>query len=132
MREEEEEGGRVQRRVVEISMEGCEEAFRGGEVWRVRSRGVGLTEREIRKVPKTEIANAPQCNLAQIMPFFVTRAAAAQACTPHAAHGPSPAAPHPSGLQPPASVTGAGPPAGSGSFGSQAHLPVKDEKNTTT
>lgn len=51
----------------------------------------------------------------------------------HAAHGPPiQLPPHPSGLQPPGipSVTGAG--SGLlalGALGSQAHLPVKDEKN---
>lgn len=44
MREEEEEGGRAQRRVVEISREGCEEACRrreGGEAgWREKAQCV--------------------------------------------------------------------------------------------
>ena len=51
----------------------------------------------------------------------------------HAAHGPPvQLPPHPSGLQPPGlpTVTGAGPGLlALGALGSQAHLPVKDEKN---
>uniref|UniRef100_A0A8C3AN45 TLE family member 3, transcriptional corepressor n=1 Tax=Cyclopterus lumpus TaxID=8103 RepID=A0A8C3AN45_CYCLU len=82
----------------------------------------------------TEIAKRLNAILAQIMPFLSQEQQQLQAQhLSHAAHGPQvQLPPHPSGLQPPGMppVTGAG--AGLlalGALGSQAHLPVKDEKN---
>uniref|UniRef100_A0A8C8E474 TLE family member 3, transcriptional corepressor n=1 Tax=Oryzias sinensis TaxID=183150 RepID=A0A8C8E474_9TELE len=97
----------------------------------------------------TEIAKRLNAILAQIMPFLSQEvsidnqtASYDQTCIQqqlqaqhlsHAAHGPPvQLPPHPSGLQPPGlpPVTGAG--SGLlalGALGSQAHLPVKDEKN---
>uniref|UniRef100_A0AAQ5ZJD5 Groucho/TLE N-terminal Q-rich domain-containing protein n=1 Tax=Amphiprion ocellaris TaxID=80972 RepID=A0AAQ5ZJD5_AMPOC len=103
----------------------------------------------------TEIAKRLNAILAQIMPFLSQedendRPTCPLSCLPslcvclqqqqlqaqhlsHAAHGPPvQLPPHPSGLQPPGlpPVTGAG--SGLlalGALGSQAHLPVKDEKN---
>lgn len=49
MREEEEEGGRAQRRVVEISREGCEEAFGGaGGLDGERKQCVGRSDGVVR------------------------------------------------------------------------------------
>uniref|UniRef100_A0A8C6LIL1 TLE family member 3, transcriptional corepressor n=1 Tax=Nothobranchius furzeri TaxID=105023 RepID=A0A8C6LIL1_NOTFU len=82
----------------------------------------------------TEIAKRLNAILAQIMPFLSQEQQQLQAQhLSHAAHGPPvQLPPHPSGLQPPGipPVTGAG--SGLlalGALGSQAHLPVKDEKN---
>uniref|UniRef100_A0A8C2HR94 TLE family member 3, transcriptional corepressor b n=1 Tax=Cyprinus carpio TaxID=7962 RepID=A0A8C2HR94_CYPCA len=83
---------------------------------------------------QTEIAKRLNAILAQIMPFLSQEQQQLQAQhLSHAAHGPPvQLPPHPSGLQPPGipSVTGSG--SGLlalGALGSQAHLPVKDEKN---
>uniref|UniRef100_A0A8D3C3L9 Groucho/TLE N-terminal Q-rich domain-containing protein n=1 Tax=Scophthalmus maximus TaxID=52904 RepID=A0A8D3C3L9_SCOMX len=83
---------------------------------------------------QTEIAKRLNAILAQIMPFLSQEQQQLQAQhLSHAAHGPPvQLPPHPSGLQPPGipPVTGAG--SGLlalGALGSQAHLPVKDEKN---
>uniref|UniRef100_A0A8D0C6U2 TLE family member 3, transcriptional corepressor b n=1 Tax=Scleropages formosus TaxID=113540 RepID=A0A8D0C6U2_SCLFO len=83
---------------------------------------------------QTEIAKRLNAILAQIMPFLSQEQQQLQAQhLSHAAHGPPvQLPPHTSGLQPP----GIPPVPGSGSgllalgaLGSQAHLPVKDEKN---
>nr|XP_061811283.1 transducin-like enhancer protein 3 isoform X15 [Nerophis lumbriciformis] len=82
---------------------------------------------------QTEIAKRLNAILAQIMPFLSQEQQLQAQHLSHAAHGPPvQLPPHPSGLQPPGipPVTGAG--AGLlalGALGSQAHLPVKDEKN---
>uniref|UniRef100_A0A8C9WXP9 TLE family member 3, transcriptional corepressor n=1 Tax=Sander lucioperca TaxID=283035 RepID=A0A8C9WXP9_SANLU len=80
------------------------------------------------------IAKRLNAILAQIMPFLSQEQQQLQAQhLSHAAHGPPiQLPPHPSGLQPPGipPVTGSG--SGLlalGALGSQAHLPVKDEKN---
>ncbi|XP_070784407.1 transducin-like enhancer protein 3-B isoform X16 [Enoplosus armatus] len=82
---------------------------------------------------QTEIAKRLNAILAQIMPFLSQEQQLQAQHLSHAAHGPPvQLPPHPSGLQPPGipPVTGAG--SGLlalGALGSQAHLPVKDEKN---
>ncbi|XP_030650117.1 transducin-like enhancer protein 3-B isoform X17 [Chanos chanos] len=82
---------------------------------------------------QTEIAKRLNAILAQIMPFLSQEQQLQAQHLSHAAHGPPiQLPPHPSGLQPPAipPVTGSG--SGLlalGALGSQAHLPVKDEKN---
>uniref|UniRef100_A0A7N8XQR2 TLE family member 3, transcriptional corepressor n=1 Tax=Mastacembelus armatus TaxID=205130 RepID=A0A7N8XQR2_9TELE len=81
----------------------------------------------------TEIAKRLNAILAQIMPFLSQEQQLQAQHLSHAAHGPPvQLPPHPSGLQPPGipPVTAAG--SGLlalGALGSQAHLPVKDEKN---
>uniref|UniRef100_A0AAV2L2W1 Groucho/TLE N-terminal Q-rich domain-containing protein n=1 Tax=Knipowitschia caucasica TaxID=637954 RepID=A0AAV2L2W1_KNICA len=96
---------------------------------------------------QTEIAKRLNAILAQIMPFLsqehqqqvaqaVERAKQQQHLS-HAAHGPPVPLPgHPSGLQPPSLPPGLAPGSAAapgllalGALGSQAHLPVKDEKN---
>uniref|UniRef100_A0A4W4F136 Groucho/TLE N-terminal Q-rich domain-containing protein n=1 Tax=Electrophorus electricus TaxID=8005 RepID=A0A4W4F136_ELEEL len=83
---------------------------------------------------QTEIAKRLNAILAQIMPFLSQEQQQLQAQhLSHAAHGPPvQLPPHPSSLQPPGLPPGTGSGSGLlalGALGSQAHLPVKDEKN---
>ena len=75
----------------------------------------------------------PTWSLSVYLPFYLQQQQLQAQHLSHAAHGPPvQLPPHPSGLQPPGipPVTGSG--SGLlalGALGSQAHLPVKDEKN---
>lgn len=75
----------------------------------------------------------PTCCLSVLLPVYSQQQQLQAQHLSHAAHGPPvQLPPHPSGLQPPGipPVTGSG--SGLlalGALGSQAHLPVKDEKN---
>ncbi|XP_049573668.1 transducin-like enhancer protein 3-B isoform X3 [Syngnathus scovelli] len=96
-----------------------------------RAKQVTMTELNaiigVRGLPNLPLTKQqpPHC----IYPTFMQQQLQAQHLS-HAAHGPPvQLPPHPSGLQPPGipPVTGAG--SGLLALGSQAHLPVKDEKN---
>ncbi|XP_031704256.1 transducin-like enhancer protein 3-B isoform X2 [Anarrhichthys ocellatus] len=98
-----------------------------------RAKQVTMTELNaiigVRGLPNLPLTQQPPHS---VYPAFMQQQLQAQHLS-HAAHGPPvQLPPHPSGLQPPGMppVTGAG--AGLlalGALGSQAHLPVKDEKN---
>ncbi|XP_034385260.1 transducin-like enhancer protein 3-B isoform X2 [Cyclopterus lumpus] len=98
-----------------------------------RAKQVTMTELNaiigVRGLPNLPLTQQPPHS---VYPAFMQQQLQAQHLS-HAAHGPQvQLPPHPSGLQPPGMppVTGAG--AGLlalGALGSQAHLPVKDEKN---
>ncbi|XP_011608041.1 transducin-like enhancer protein 3 isoform X3 [Takifugu rubripes] len=101
-----------------------------------RAKQVTMTELNaiigVRGLPNLPLTQQQQPPPHSVFPAFMQQQLQAQHLS-HAAHGPPvQLPPHPSGLQPPGlpPVTGAG--SGLlalGALGSQAHLPVKDEKN---